>query len=778
MKKLILFILILASKTGFSCGFDPYGELIRYSLVNPNNFSYYLYSDFYFSSETFGNSEVISGSFSNDRSDLNTALWLAYCKNSIDRSQVTQAVYALTSDDIHPSSSNAMIRYLYSKKDLEALSYLRFAKECSYFNSTADDPWERESETSDSIRTLLLHRALATLKNVRHPELRRRYAFIAIRLAWYNNESERIDSIFNAVFQLQSPKDILYYWSLYFKAITEKNQAKAAFQLAQVFAHAPDKRFACHLNLDKSLKPEQVVPFAQTDEEKANVYLLLGVERIDQALTYLQKIYALNPSSDGLSFLLLRELNKIEDNVLTPYYTLFSPAIANINSYPNNSDNSVNLIFQRSEHDRAYARKVLDFVLSVDDSKIENPIFWKISRAYLSFISRDYQQCIRIIQEIQTQVKHPKQIKLLEMILSLAEIAYLPNAQSDIPANTQQRILSNANNRTFLFAMAKELEYKGKTSEAAMIFANLSISESNNWDNSLNLRSIMNKHIGVETFYTRYFDYIDVTYSVEKVEKLISDLNNLKNQKSAFARFLCTKIISELPLLYDLAGTKYVRLNKLENALKVFEKVDNNYWSRAYTSWDGDSKIFYKNPFYSFKYTSNFIEPVDNNIRLNKFTITRQLVLYVKRANNEMEKNRDYYSFLVANAYFNMGREGNAWMMRRFSSWSALTLSDYEDEAEFRHSTLARQYYLQAMKYAKNDKFKALCLRMLVRCEEQRITYEQLEGKIRNNQDVDAILNRSPYVQLLKTKYSPYYEDLISNCDNFNAYFNARNTIN
>ncbi|NOS91729.1 MAG: hypothetical protein HOP30_07390, partial [Cyclobacteriaceae bacterium] len=358
MRSFLLFILISASKAIFACGYYPHGEDTRISLFNPHAFGFHLYSEFYYSTNSF---EPNPDRFPLNYVDPNTKLWLDYCRGKVDVHSVYDAVYKLTEAEIVEASQNAMIQYLYQKKDNDALNYLRFAKNCEYFNSWQDDPWERETFSAGPKRTELMTRAIQLSEKVKNQELKKRYAFLAIRLAWYNHNYDQVKSLFAVSFENIKDKDILYYWSLYFKSFTEEDHALANFELAQVFAHAPDKRFACHQQYTKAISIDQTLQFAKTDEERANVYLLAAIEKYDKALPYIQKVYELNPTAEGLSFLLLREINKVEDFVLTPSYTLFQPSLS-YDSWSAGKDSSALQTLHRAEHDRIYAKEVLRFI--------------------------------------------------------------------------------------------------------------------------------------------------------------------------------------------------------------------------------------------------------------------------------------------------------------------------------------------------------------------------------------------------------------------------------
>ncbi|MBE8723669.1 hypothetical protein [Flavobacterium hungaricum] len=97
------------------------------------------------------------------------------------------------------------------------------------------------------------------------------------------------------------------------------------------------------------------------------------------------------------------------------------------------------------------------------------------------------------------------------------------------------------------------------------------------------------------------------------------------------------------------------------------------------------------------------------------------------------------------------------------------------DNDEFYECNLAKKYYGLAFKNAKTTKFKALCLRMMGKCEKNKLRHQypdDYNNKIKNYDDF--IWKKNKYYQDLKSKYSDNYEDLISDCNAFEEYFKAR----
>ncbi|MDY0988703.1 hypothetical protein SOM12_14830 [Flavobacterium sp. CFBP9031] len=782
MKNFLVFIAILVSNSIFACGFYPFGEEIRYSFFNPSNFNYYSYSEFNYSYNSFYPN--IDGVYPQGSIDENENLWMKYCRSKVSIEAIRSILYDFNEEDINEKSSNEMLLYFYKTKNIEAINYLKFAKTCESLNGMYGDPWEKKEGATMPKRKNLIDKAIKISNKVKDKEIKLRYTFLAIRLAYYNNDLEQIKSLYDTIFKNQKKKDILNYWSLYFRTFAETDKALANFYAAQVFVKAPDKRFMISQVFNSKISLEDVLKYAKNDEERANVYFLAGVKKSDQALFCLEKVYQYYPKFEGLSFLLLREIHKIEDWVFTPYYSLFNPAVSKYDYWSEDANNSIKDVLNRVENDRIYAGKVLQFVSNVKLKKINDPILWKLGKSYLSFVTKDNQSCLNEIAIIEKEI--PKTGPLynqIKIIKALALTANQEKGKAVILDAVKPILLENKKNRKFLFAIGRELEYKQNTLDAAFLYSKLNevVTEPADYseNNTAVWKTLKNKSNSYRDFYSNYFEYIDVIYSPEQVREIVERIENKREKLDSFSEWKQSYLKKEIPRLYDLIGTKYIRQNNLKLASDYFGKLDiDEIASYADCLWEKpnckESDMFDVNPFFVLKYTPEFIKQ-EKSFRLNKRSITEHLISYLKKASNPKEVNKDYYYFLAGNAYYNMTQNGNSWMMRRYNWHHYVDDTPFEDEKEYFQGNLAQQYYLLALKHAKTEKFKALCLRMIGRCEKNKLQYQypdDYNSQIENYDDF--LLSKNKYYQDLKSKYADDYVDLMSDCSSFEEYFKAR----
>ncbi len=778
MKRLLVCLLVLAGSRfpgAFACGpYYPYGDDIRFSLLKPGVFHYPGFAEFNYSaglfySANFGK-ETDQIRDTTDTAELpNISLWRKRCKNIPATADVHSAIYLPGADFANPSSANSFIRYLHKINDTAAIKYLVFARQCSPFNTIIDDPWERQEHAKVPQRARLISQALARAKATSDADLRSRYAFLAIRLAWYNEDMESVRKIYGEFCSSGKPGNIIGYWSMYFAAKAAPDTVKRNFYAAQVFSSAPDKRCEIFFNYNKEIPVGQTLKLAGNNRERAAVLMMAGFRKTGKTLDILRKFYALQPGSPGLSFLLLREVNKLEDWIYTPYYTCFNPSQEpwreDVKTYPES----------RIAADRNYARELLHFTDSVNLSSVENPKLWKLARGYLMLMSEDYGGALSQFNLLgNTSRKDKKLLTEIDLLKSLCLTAR-QKEKAVIPEEAKRMLMSApaVSDHKFLFAIARELEFKGNSTDAALLLFKLKsraleedyIDEGGAyWRNGIYWKSASMSYTLYVDYYDDCFYYLDAQYTTGQLHSLVADMQ-AANGTDAFSKWKYAGVKKEIPRLYDLLGTKYIRKNELNKALAEFQKVSDTLWTSNHYHF---AQYLDANPFYANMFSEHGKTKGDT-VRFTKTGITRTLIGYLQKAENPANKERAYYYFLAANCYLNMTQYGNSWMMRRYFWTANIHPSQLEDDDEYFHCNLARTYYLKAGEASRNKKFAALCLRMAGRCEDYRI------NNVSIGYEPQKPLAENKYYTDLKKGYPDFYEELVSNCESIDRYFKSRN---
>jgi len=756
MKKYLIFTVILLSNLSvlYSCGYSPYGEDIRYSLFLPEYFNYQDFGAFNYNADLFGFDYQ-----NHNQYESNVYDWYHFTGKKVAVDEINECLNVLTLTDINSSSTNQFVRYLFKNKLQHVLQYLIMAKKCEeYSNFEVDDPWERK----DTIRrsyTLFLNELTRKMLAEKDPYLNRKYAFIAIRTAYYGSEFDYIKKIFQSHFA-RGKKDYLYYWALFFNSFQNKD---AGSDIANIMAYCPEKRYAAYYFFHEQFDLKNSLTKATSSQDIGNLYAFASVQRLDPNLDYLRKIYEHSNKSRILDFLLLREINKIEDWIYTPYYTNYLPSTQFTEFWWSENDtelHTIETLRARSEKDRTYAKQMLDFVIGVDYSKIHDVSLWNAAQIQLLFMTRNYDACLNKIEVFEKQFAKKKIISQIEKIKALCIISNQETGRAIIKEAVKPIIMKYKDDERFLFSIGRELEFRKNLPDgiAIIAFGNQKFRNRYYYDesnNSVEWRGNRLLNSGNLEYFYEYFDYLDFVYSADDLKIVVNGLNK-KKKGDDFYKTIYSQLKKDENYLKDLLGTKYIRENRLEDALNAFNLIAFRYWEENYNPWErdrfDDSYTFDKNPFYDIKYVDPFI-PHTERYLVTKLSITQHLIKYLKLADNPKTKNRDYYYFIIANCYLNMTQKGHSWMMRRFTSVTNYDQEydeSYIDESEYVNSLLAQKYYRLAAENSKTEKFKALCLLMEV-----------------FSADPERKLDR------LKNTYPEYYQEL-SSCENLENYFEAR----
>lgn len=749
MQKFLVFIALLVSSflKSFACGYSPYGEDIRYSILKPEYFKFSGFEEFYYNANIWWN--IYKDKSLNKTVDANIIDWYNYTNKTVAINEIEDFNFNLSFTDINSKSDNEFIRYLYENNKKEAIAYLKVAKNCE-LDTYEEDVWERNEVVDYDRKSILLDKIIRIIQKEQNPYFKRKYAFLAIRLAYYSFKIDKLESIFESNFK-NKQKDYLYYWSLFFYTLRNSDQGKI-INVVNLMANSAEKRYASYYFFHNDFKVEEALKYAKSKEEIANIYAYASVQKADKNLNYLKTIYKNSPKSEILDFLLLREANKIEDWVYTPYYSNYSPSLESSWNWNEKDKITTETLRKRSEKHRLYAKEVLDFINSVEIAKTQNPLVWKAIQINLQFISKDYSSCLKKIESFEKEYPNEKITEEVEKIKALCITANQENGNAVIKPQIEDIILKYKDDERFIFALGRELEFKGNIEDGLALISLISNKQDYgyNYDN-VEWRSNRIKTSGnLEEFYT-YFDYLDFVYPANDLQKIINKIE--ENNTTDFEKKIYAKLIRDKDYLKDLLGTKYIREDQLNKALTTFKELPEKYWQDNYNGWErgkyDEYYLFDQNPFYDFKHTKNFIQHEEKYF-VNKLSITEHLIKYTNLANNPKIKDRDYYYFLIANCYYNMTDYGNSWMMRRYSSTSYVDES-YIDEIEYRSRNKAIANYKSAYQNAKTDKFKALCLRMMDYAEK----------------------NEYSSSKRVKKQFPEFTSDL-SGCESLEEYFKAR----
>ncbi|MES2544033.1 MAG: hypothetical protein V4548_04050 [Bacteroidota bacterium] len=646
---------------------------------------------------------------------------------------------------------------MYKQKDFEAINYLLFAKELEKLNPTAQDLWEnnKKDDLKNQLRREKIDEAFKRIKTVKDVILKKRYYYQIFKLLSFLKDQNQTVEIYEAYSKKYNSRDFLDNWALFYRMIAEKDDIRMNYLATQVFARGTDNKFDIKWYFNRSIPIEKVLKFARTNEEIANVYVLYSFRKIDQNLDNLKKVHHYNPKNIGLSFLLLREINKLEDWILTPTYTMYLPSIRE--DYWENSNDQ--RILNRVEVDRKYALEVLKFVNSVDVNSVDDKDFWMLSKSYLEFLTKNYVTAIKTINSFEMQIKSEKIKHQCEMVKALIITANQEKTTAKISKSIENIIIKEQNNKHFIFAIAKELEILNDKVDAVFLISKIKQSYDDE-EMGVFWKSRSGKATLQDDFYYDWYSYADAELSVYDMRLLINSVDS--KTPSVFEKWKTNELKKEKNKINDLIALKYMRTDNLNMAYQYFLKVDKNHYT--------NNPLFNENPFYKIKGYMNFDDSKKSN-NLTKAKVVNSLIKLIENANKVENKNRNKSYFLVANCYYNMSYHGNSWMMKRISRTGSFDLN-YEDELEYYCSSKAKLYYQKALENSNSKEFKAVCMYMIAKCtaaKDEYLLFKQKKYYYTQKEDYDKINNEA--FSDIKSKYPDQYIEFLSNCEIFSEYF-------
>ena len=751
-------LLLTVNFSSFACGFYPYGEDIRFCFLKPHAVFPKSNDWFFYSSREYYNSDYDFDAYSMEQLEENILLWSEAYNGQFAKEDIYDAVYSSDAMELkNANSGNPFIRELNKKEHLADRDYLIYAKTVSSYNFNEADYWETEPASTIKKRKKYISKTLGLAKKAQSELLKRRYAHLAIRLAFYAEDGEKVRDIYRTYFDRGEFKDAIDYWALSFKLQFDESDAKRNLSVARVFLHSKEKRFSVHGFYDFSYSLEEMLSEAASDDDKIAIYYLLGCRRTGTGLKYIDEIAKINPGHPCLEFLVLREINKLEDWILTPQYTYFDPS-TRIDYWFDNSSRPDDLEAAMVT-DRSYANQVLN-VLQKYNAKINNGLLYQ---QYLRFITRNFDDLSADIEKGITSATEDPLNTFRKKLFVLVKIAADedPNLENK---KVQEILMENSNNK-FLLAVSRELERNGHKDMAALMLSKVNVGGDGDGYGAFWRTQKMHRSLDSD-FYYDYFTYLDVMYSVKDVQSLIFYLDH-EPASSPFDQWLTGRVRKESTRLYDLMGTMYLRKNDLKSALAAYEQVNDTLWTSPhyeYRTYIHDDP--FNNDFY-WKTDYRHLEEVKK--KYTKPEIIKELLRQLEIVKTATGNKKAKAAYRIANCYRNMGFHGNAWMMRRYFWTISANLTGIEDDEEYFKCLEAQKYYQIAYESTTSPDFKKLSLHMQAICEGYQLAYEVDEYYI--SYDQQRVINalNSCYKKLRK-EYNDYSW---GSCEDYQTYFES-----
>ncbi|MDR2853711.1 MAG: hypothetical protein LBV31_00200, partial [Prevotellaceae bacterium] len=676
-------------------------------------------------------------------------------QNQLDKSVLQEDVYAIlyktdpalfieafnTNTLTEAFSENSFVKQLLRSKNKQLMNYLFLAKQVEkteeYILSNRFETWEWKSGMYDEYATACISQkdncyltATENLKTAKTTFLQERYAYQVCRLGYQVKQYHNVEETYNKYFKQLNPKSLMNVWSLFFKALSidalgQKQVANILY--AQVFDNCDEKKFRCiqMFNFDEKV-PADIEAYQQSV-----MYAMKIINYPGRALDDLNTIYRLNKKSEYLPFLLMREINKLEDWILTPeYYQSNYPTYA-INSnesclYPQDEQ-----IIENRLLDMIYLRKLKDFLqeLQRSASTQDNKDFYNLALAHLSLMEENEKETKEYLAAIganaNPSILLQKGLESVWLAMNTQDITQHAFKELFVKyaAVLQHITVENFDNNKMLYSLTLKLS-KEYLKKKDIVTANLLQMKSeqfgtlSNFDTSSGDYYYYYHRSGYQQLFI--FDY---NASVADIDLLIALLQN--NKKTAFETFLCDQALGSVDAYKDLKGTIAFRANDLQTAYETFASMPQDFWETTYSY----KHYLNEDPF--VPKGLNGEDKRDFSYRFNKTDFVKTLIdLETSAAKDTKLQAKNYLQ--LGNALFNCSYWGNAWMMSSYGQ-SAVEIEYGEPECDYLWTKtnyytcdVAASYYQKALQAtAATTEQKAFATLMLFRCHWLKSAYAQ-----------------------------------------------------
>lgn len=596
------------------------------------------------------------------------------------------------------SVQNAQLKFAtaaWSKKNKQALLYLSYAKYLEPFMAyyyIDNDEWSYVSRPEKTAKQLDSNKVINVLikswNAETDKEMKMRYGYQLVRWAHYTRDFVKAKTYFNEYVESLGIKNVMYYYALDQKAGAERaldNFIQANYDFFEVFSHSNDRKLSAYssMRVTQDLDYQQLLKKAKTNQERSDLYLLIGYKDFSNPLAAMKKIVEKDADAVQAKVLFARSINLLEREYLrqsmNPWYwrkdeqkkkapDLFIPTMS-ISDYSDYQP----LAFSLNE-----AIEMAKNQASITKDKA----YWNLSLSYLSLISKDFKSAKNYLTQVKTTDKALEDQKnAISMLVEIFEIKTIT------PAFEDQLMAKYGHLINFTYSPLPE----------------------NQWQNPAEEEQQMRyKNIVVDVLANRYFMQGDKAkafllhngidaFGSNPDWALLEDLEkfNAKKNKTNFEKYLFSNVgISYWDLdtkthkknkatlteyLANYKGTLYLREQKFDLAKKEFQKIGLDFEvtkaDYAYYDYYSDNTVTLTGQYDGYKNISsrifgyNKIEcfnceveevmetPYLNEFKfiknkMNKLELTTALIELDKLAHGKSEQ-AARANYLLGNFYYN-----------------------------------------------------------------------------------------------------------------------------
>ncbi len=741
--------------------------------------------------------------------------WVAFTGNKVTEKDVFNVQYNLSpnafmhacnTNEWEGLADNTFVKWLQANKP--AMDYFAFAKMLEFTQSSTNG-WDDVIYATlnyDSAISLALSKCKSPL-----PEfLKQRYAFQAVKTSFYlvfngdqlatakhnifKAEVARLKQCYNTY--LKGKKTIAADWGLLYYANVEANDYQRALYYMDVFDRCESKKVFIYINLStKALNG--ILPSLHDPKKRSNIYAYQAMRNDGRAMQQIEQVAANNAKSKYLRMVIGKEINKIEDWILSYPMQGFTPRIAT-NKYERKhdwrTDKTYEFFIEKNRvKDLAYTAKFRQFLHVLAAKKSADKDFLNLAIVHLYQIEGNFNEaaiCLRKIPHLKSSVLEAQRI--IEQTINIAYTSDIENTsvQADLEANLcaleKSGLRDSVAAREYYFddwpnaimnelylMLSRQYQKKNDVVKAGLMFKKAAIS--------------VNEYLDYYGYYSS-IDYFDKYACVANIDSLL----HLKHKanKTPFEKRLATAINADDNIYLDLKTTLLVRQGLFEQALDVANTLPDDFWVTHYEF----KEYLKKSDISALSTIIPAATGLDHDYAIESKKAILQDVVSLRAAykNAVTDSAKASFCFILGNCYYNMTYGGKDWMMYSYGksynemevtaadNWKWVYYSFYpnikQHAAVYFQCARATEQYKMALHYAPKDKeLGAACMLMLGLCDKSGHDFtigQQQNNYVRQSRYKGCKPWFSPYLKRLKRDYgqTEIFDKAATECPDIEQY--------
>lgn len=636
-------------------------------------------------------------------------------------------------------SQNVFARHLVANKCVETINYLIFTRQCQPHVVASSNSWEAPKRDSVKMQKLI-EAGEKNFKKTKSNYIRMRYTYQLVRLAHYSKNYEQVLDLYRYLIpKFDKQESIINYWTLGHRAGALRalgQRAEAAYLYSLIFQYCPSKRESAfrsfYIKTDQEW--DDCMMLCKSDAERATLYTIRANAVHAKSIEEMEKIYKLDPENENLELLLVKEMMKVEKDLLGLEFN------------DKRKYNKRNFNIPRKDSGK-YLLRLHEFVRKcIKEDKVGHPDLWAVADGYLEFLGGDFYAAENTFANLRKTIDNKplqKQLETFQLALKIASMETVDNEDEMEIFNiiaTNEEFKSHEDFPDFLYdKLAKVYTAAGEKGKAFRCHHNI-------------------------------YD-LAMSPDMEVVEDLIEIEENPDKNRFERAMVADENGNSLRNKLIDIKGTIIFSQFKPEAALKILKGVPAT-----------ERKVYTFNPFHESINDCVHCE-VHDTVSYTKVDLIEKMLRLEYEGRADLEKGAEYF-YELGLAYYNMSYFGNAWeamdYYRSGNNWYYVNDENIYDAAglflgnkETVNCERALHYFETTRLLSKSKELAARASFMAAKCQlnmyyiSKDCNYSRRGNKMPNPPE-----KYRTYFNYLKKDYADtnFYQQAMKECKYFRAF--------